>query len=212
MPPVAGSSLAAATLPGVDRNAHRLLTSLSDLAPDLLARVPNALTLVRLGPAQLADRRGDLADLLLVDTRDRELGRGLDGEVDTRRRLDDDRVAESKNELQVLALGLHPVADANDLELLLVTLRDAGDHVRHQGARKPVQCLALRFVVRPDDLQRSVVAPLDADGLGQRVRQGALGSLHRDGRALDVDLDTAGHRDRKLANSRHDASSSRHQT
>jgi hypothetical protein len=44
-------------------------TSLPDLAPDLLAGVPHALALVRVGLAQLAQVRRDLADLLLVDAR-----------------------------------------------------------------------------------------------------------------------------------------------
>ena len=43
------------------------LTSLSDLAADVLAGVADALALVGLGLAQLADVRGDLADQLLVD-------------------------------------------------------------------------------------------------------------------------------------------------
>jgi hypothetical protein len=45
---------------------------LSDLAADLLARVSDALGLVRVGLAQLADVGSDLADLLLVDALDRE--------------------------------------------------------------------------------------------------------------------------------------------
>ena len=51
-----------------------LLTSLSDLAADVLAGVAHALALVRLGLAELADVGGDLADVLLVDALDRELG------------------------------------------------------------------------------------------------------------------------------------------
>ena len=51
------------------------LTSLSDLAADVLAGVPHALALVGLGLAQLADVGGDLADLLLVDALDTEPGR-----------------------------------------------------------------------------------------------------------------------------------------
>jgi hypothetical protein len=46
-----------------------LLTSLSDLAADVLAGVADALALVRLGLAELADVGGDLADELLVDAR-----------------------------------------------------------------------------------------------------------------------------------------------
>src|SRR5919112_475522 len=58
------------------------LTCLSDLATDVLSRVANALALVRLGLAQLADLRRRLADELLVDALDAEAGGALDGEGD----------------------------------------------------------------------------------------------------------------------------------
>src|SRR5215510_13168021 len=54
------------------------LAGLARLAADLLARVAHALALVRLGLAGGADARGDLADQLLVDAHDREMGRVLD--------------------------------------------------------------------------------------------------------------------------------------
>src|SRR4051794_25819755 len=63
------------------------LAGLAGLAADLLARVPHALALVRLGLARLADLRGDLADELLVDADDREMGRVLDLEADAGRRI-----------------------------------------------------------------------------------------------------------------------------
>src|SRR5215472_18917470 len=42
--------------------SHLLLPSLSDLAADLLSRVPQPLTLVRVGLAELTDVGRDLAD------------------------------------------------------------------------------------------------------------------------------------------------------
>src|ERR1700761_5108654 len=77
------------------------LTRLSDLAPDLLAHVPHALALVRVGLAQLADVRGDLADALLVDARHGEPGRRLHREVDALRRLHRHPAAVAEGELQV---------------------------------------------------------------------------------------------------------------
>src|SRR5690606_23951364 len=87
-----------------DLDSHGLLTSLSGLALDDLARVAHTLALVGLGLADLADVGRDLADLLLVDARDRELGRGLDGKGDACRGGDDDGVAEAERELEVRAL------------------------------------------------------------------------------------------------------------
>ena len=123
----------------LDYQSHRLLTSLSDLAADLLAGVPNTLALVRLGLADLADVRSDLANLLLVDATDRELGRALHGERDACRGGHRDRVREAEGELEVLALGRHAVTCSDDLELLLVAIRDAGDEVRQQGPGEAVQ-------------------------------------------------------------------------
>src|SRR5690606_38824319 len=82
-----------------------LLTSLSGLAADDLARVAHALALVRLGLADLADVRCDLADLLLVDPADRELCRALDREADPLGGGHRHRVAEAECELQVRPLG-----------------------------------------------------------------------------------------------------------
>src|SRR5580704_2239181 len=51
---------------------HVLLTSLPDLAADLLALVLHALALIRIGLAELADVGGYFAHLLLVDALDHE--------------------------------------------------------------------------------------------------------------------------------------------
>src|SRR5882672_867717 len=98
-----------------------LLTCLSDLAADLLALIANALALVGVRAAQAADVRRDLADFLLVDTRDRELGGRLHREGDALRRLDQHGMAVAKRELEGAALELHAIADAEDLHLGRVT-------------------------------------------------------------------------------------------
>src|SRR6202034_2954604 len=99
-----------------------LLPSLPDLATDLLTLVTHALALVRVGLAELADLGGDLADLLLVDALDDEPGGRLDPEGDSLRRVHRHRVAEAERELQVVAPGLHAVADTDDLQRLAVAV------------------------------------------------------------------------------------------
>src|SRR5258707_12767052 len=70
----------------------RYSCSLSDLPADVLALVADALALVRLGRAHLADLGGDLSDLLLVDALDDDLVRRGDLERDAERRFLDDRM------------------------------------------------------------------------------------------------------------------------
>src|SRR6202042_545502 len=90
--------------------SHGLLTSLPDLAADHFTLVPHALALIGVGLAELADSRRHLAHRLLVDALHHEPGRSLDPEGDALRRADGHGVAEPERELQVTALGLHPVA------------------------------------------------------------------------------------------------------
>src|SRR5690606_28968670 len=130
---------------------------LSDLAADDFALVPNALGLVRVGLAQLADLRRDLTDLLLVDALDAELGRAFDLEGDPLGRLHHDGVAVAEGELQVGALGLDAVPDAADLKSLDVPLGHAGDHVRHQRAGETVQGTDLVLVVGTGHQDAAVV-------------------------------------------------------
>src|SRR5688500_3454951 len=138
-----------------------LLTRLPDLAADVLAGVADTLALVRLRLADLADVRGDLADLLLVDAAHDEAGRGLDLERDALGRLHRHRVAEPERELQAAALGDDAVADAHDLQRLLVALGDAGDHVGDERTGQAVAGPALPLVVRTGHDERAVVAALD---------------------------------------------------
>ena len=93
-------------------SAHCLLTRLSDLATDLLTLVADALTLVGVVLPQTTDVGGDLSDLLLVNTRDGELGGAVNREGDALRSLDQERVGVAQGKLEVLALGLDTVTDA----------------------------------------------------------------------------------------------------
>ncbi len=112
-------------------------------------------------------------------------------------------MAVAQGELEVRTLGGHAVADAADLHRLAVAVGDPDDHVGDQRAGQPVQAAALALVVRTHDEQRAVVALLDGDGLGDGVREGALGALHRDVLAVEGDLDAARHGDGQASDSRH---------
>jgi hypothetical protein len=85
-------------------------------------------------------------------------------------------MAVAERELEVAALELHAVADAEDLHLGGVTLGDAGDQIGHQGPRQPVQRAAAPLVVGTDH-DRTVVVARHRDGLGDRQLQRALGPL-----------------------------------
>src|SRR5215204_321651 len=177
------------------------LTSLSDLATDLFARVPNALALVRLRLAQFANVRSDLADPLLVDAQHREPSRRLDVERDALRGADLDRVAVAESELQLRRpLRHHPVADSDDLQLLLVTVGHTGHHVGHQGPGQTVQRLAQPLVVGPGDLELAALGTGDLDRFGDHMLKSAFGPFHRHRLPVDAHLHTSGNRYGEPAN------------
>src|SRR4030095_4968305 len=82
---------------------------------DLLARIAHALALVRLRRTEVADVGRDLADLLHVRALDDDLrlARGLDR--DALGRGVHDRMREAERQVQVLALRLRAVTDADQL-------------------------------------------------------------------------------------------------
>src|SRR5262245_15191057 len=98
---------------------------LADLAAHVLALVADALALVRLGRTHGADLGSRLADLLLVDALDDDLGRHRNLEGDAVARLHHHRVRIADCELEVGSAERRAVADALDLEALLEALRDA---------------------------------------------------------------------------------------
>src|SRR4051812_1103910 len=165
------------------------LTSLSDLASDVLAGVPDALALVGLGLAELADVGRHLAHQLLVDALDAEARLVLDREGDAVGGVEDDGVAVAELELQLgRALGQDAVADADDLEPLLVAVGHADDHVVDEGAGQAVQGPADSLVVGAPDVEDAGVTLLDDDRGGHGVAQGALGTLDRHHVAVDLDV------------------------
>ena len=94
-----------------------------------------------------ADLSGDLTDLLLVDTLDVHVGVVGNLEGDALGSLDDHGVREAQGELEVLALLLHAVTDAGELELLLEALGNANNHVVDEGAGEAVAGTGLTLVV-----------------------------------------------------------------
>src|SRR5450759_3110283 len=95
------------------------LLLLAFLAEDVFACVFHALALVGLGRTITADLGGDLADFLLVDAGDHDLGRlrRRDGDAFRDRKIH--VVAEAKLQVKRPALHRGAVADAGDLQPLL---------------------------------------------------------------------------------------------
>src|SRR5262245_58315315 len=95
-----------------------LLRRLARLAQHALVGVADALALVRLGLADLADVGGDLADELLVEALHDDARRRRHLELDPCWRVDVHRVREPELEVDARrAGGGGAVADADDLEL-----------------------------------------------------------------------------------------------
>jgi len=173
-----------------------------DEATDALAFVADALALVRLGWAHLANLCGRLADHLLVGSLDEDLGRGRHLECDAGARLDRDGVGVADAELEVGALERGAVADALDLELLLEALRHALDHVRHERPRQAVQRAILAALGRP--LHRDdTVGLLDLHPRRDLLLQRAERAGDRDAGRLDRDGDAVGDLDGCVADSAH---------
>src|SRR5215475_4963806 len=107
------------------------LGTLPDLSPHVLALIADALALVRLGRANLADLGGGLADHLLVGSLDDHLGRRRHLEADAGARLHRDGMRVAHVELEVGALERSAIAATLDLQMLLEALRDPLHHVRH---------------------------------------------------------------------------------
>src|SRR5438874_1460168 len=165
------------------------LGTLAHLPAHVLALVANALALVRLRRANLANLGGRLADLLFVGALDDDLGRRRDLEADARPGLDRDGVGVSDLQLEIGALERRAVADTLDLQALLEALRHAFDHVGDERARQPVQRAVVAALGRSRDDDRAFFlgdrhAQRDLLLQGpERTGDGHAPRLHRDGDA-----------------------------
>src|SRR6266481_2306570 len=149
-----------------------ILLLLAFLADDEFLLVLDALALVGLRLAEGADLGRNLADPLLVGTRNGDRGRLLALDRDVRRDRILDVVAVAQLQHQLLALDRRAVADAVDLQVPAEAL----GHALHQVAR-----------------QVAGGAPHHARLLGLADR------LHLDRAILDGDLDLGGERQLELA-------------
>src|SRR5829696_6822561 len=131
--------------------------ALTDLPGHVLALVADALALVGLRRALLADDRRHLAHGLLGDAADDDARGHRDLEVDSLGSLELDRVRVAERQHELLALELCAVADALDLEALLEAVRHALDHVRNQAAGEAVERAVLAAVGRALDEDLAVL-------------------------------------------------------
>ena len=100
-------------------------------------------------------------------------------------------------------LGDGPVADADDLEVLVEAVGDADDHVVDQAAGQAVQGPVLALVVGALDQQGRVLLA-DGDLAGHGARQSVpLGPLTVTCRSAMVDLDAGRDRDGDSSDSGH---------
>src|SRR3954454_11774390 len=170
----------------------------------MLALVTDALALVRLRRADLADTRGDLADGLLGGPAHGD-ARGLRHfELDAGRGLDRHGMRVAHRQLEVLALECCAVADALDLEALLEAVGHALDHVRHERAGEAVQRAMVAAVRRTRDRDLAVIL-LDLHVARDALLKLTLRALHAHELRLDRELHARGDRDRLFANTRHRA-------
>src|SRR5512146_242587 len=182
--------------------AQALLFLLAFLTEDVLAGVFHALALVRLGRTVTADFRGHLADLLLVDAGDDDLGRLRRRDGDARRDRVVDVVREAELQAELLALHRRAITDAGDLELLFEALGHAIDQVAHQRAGgAPLRARALGLMARLD-LDRTLVHG-DDDVVVQHELKRAFRALHLDGLAFHVGSDAGRDGNRSFSDSRH---------
>src|SRR4051812_32879163 len=133
------------------------LGTLTNLSAHELALVADALALVWLRRADLANLCRRLADHLLVGALDDDLCRGRHLERHAGARLHRHRMRVADLQLEVGAFERSAVADALDLEALLEPLRDAFDHVRDECPGEPVQRAVLSALGRAGHGEGAVV-------------------------------------------------------
>src|SRR5690606_3269878 len=181
---------------------HRCLLLLRFLQNDPLVRVAHTLALVGLGRPVPSELGRDLTHALTIDSLDDDfrLARRLDRDALGHGVLD--RVREAEGQVQLLALGLRAIADADELELALEAGRDAGDHVLDQRPSRPGQGPREPAVGARRDLD-GAVGLRDLDLRPNPHRQRALRPLDRHHPRRQLGGDVASERDRTFRYSRH---------
>src|SRR5450759_1570838 len=167
------------------------LAGLAGLAADHLAEVVDALALVGLRLAGRSDRRGDLADQLLVYAHDRQTDGAFDLEADAGGGHDLDRVAVAEVQLQLVPDLDRPISDAGDLERLSVACRNAGHHVGDERSGKAVKLPVMLGLGRTRHDDRGVLLR-DEHVRMEIAAQGPLGACHGDGPTVDRHSDAGG--------------------
>src|SRR5688500_15552455 len=179
-----------------------LRSCLAGLAADAFALVPDALALVWLRLADLADLGGHLADQLLVGPGDLHHGVVFHREGDPGRRLVEHRVGIAHHHVEPALGGLGLVADALDLQHLLVALVHPLDHVGDQGAGQTVQRLVPGLLAGTGHRDGAVLHREDHLGV-HGAGQLPLGALDPYRLTVDFRRDPGGDGHRLLADSRH---------
>src|SRR5690606_22714472 len=170
------------------------------LHDDLLAGIADALALVGLRRTEGTDVGSYLSHDLLVAALDQDLRLRRRLDRDALRRLEDDRMRETQRQVQITALHAGAVTNADQLQLALEALADAGDHVVEQRAQGPGHGPATLIGGSQVDVP---VLDLHLDARRTALGQGTLRTLDLDLLLVDRPLDALRQRDRLLGNSWH---------
>src|SRR5690606_35729419 len=109
----------------------------------------------------------------------------------------------AQREVDVAALHLGAIADADDVELAPEALADARHRVRDQRAREAMELVQL--AVLAGVRVQLAIDQLEPDARGERLRERALRALHFDQAVLERDVHALRHRNRLLTNTRHES-------
>src|SRR5208282_1408826 len=141
--------------PDVELSGRLRGAGLARLLLKPLAGDADAFLLVRVGWTQPAQIRRYLADLVFVRAAHRQMRLFLDANLDSFRNWVFHWMRKAEREHEVLSLDLASVPDADDVEFLLESFRNAVDRIRHERTRQTVQ-RALLFAL-PQRRENSIL-------------------------------------------------------
>src|SRR5690554_4084400 len=171
-------------------------------ASDLLIRITNTLTLIRLGRTERANVSSDLANLLLVDTANHNfrIGRSFSG--NTLGQLILDRMGKTQGQVKLLTLRLRTVTYARQLQLTLPACGYAGNHVVNQRTSSTSKSAGLFGTIACSKAKRTLFL-LYFNRLVNGELKRSLGALHIDFLSVQLDLNTGRQHDRIIGNPGH---------